>query len=227
MGCTLGPESMTPLDTVEMPPRIKRLPQNSAGYPVPWFVEWINDEPDFRIVDSRKVPIAMKRGKCWICGEKRTGPTASFVIGPMCAVNRISGEPPSHHDCAIYAAMVCPFLVNPRKRRREGGLDEHDELYQAEGFIDRNPGVTLVWSGRGWKPFDGPSVRGNPVTYFHIGAPTRVEWYKEGRPASRAEVLEAIESGLPLLQTAAEREGESAIAALDTMIKEAMPLVPS
>lgn len=223
LGSTMDPTRMTPLDTIEMPPRIKRLPVNKNGYPVPWFVEWIKGEPDFRVVDSRKVPLAIKRGKCWVCGEKRTGPTAAFVIGPMCAVNRISGEPPSHRDCAIYAAQVCPFLVNPKKRRREGGLDELDMLYQAEGFIARNPGVTLVWSGRGWKPFVGPGE----VTYFNIGQPTRVEWYTEGRAATRDEVMEAIESGLPILREAAERDGSEAVAELESMLHEALPLVPS
>lgn len=217
---------MTELGAVEMPPRITRLPVNKAGYPVPWFVEWIDGEPDFRIVDSRKVPEAMKRGKCWICGQKRTGPTASFVIGPMCAVNRVSGEPPSHHDCAVYAARACPFLVNPKKRRRQGGLDD-PMLYQAEGFIDRNPGVTLVWRARGWKPYAGPSVGRNPVMYFNIGEPTKVEWYAQGREATRAEVLAAIESGLPILREAAQRESEQALAELDELVVAALPLVPA
>lgn len=73
---------------VDMPPRIARLPVNDAGYPVPWFVAWIDGKPDFRVIGPAKLPKAVKEGRCWICGDKITGPTVAFVIGPMCAVNR-------------------------------------------------------------------------------------------------------------------------------------------
>lgn len=28
----------------------------------------------------------------------------TFVVGPMCELNRISGEPPSHRECAEFSA---------------------------------------------------------------------------------------------------------------------------
>ena len=106
--------------TIDMPGRIALLPRNKVGYPVPWFVATINGQPDFRVIRTDGIQIALKRGLCWVCGvpflrqEDR-----AFTIGPMCAVNRVSAEPPSHRDCAVYSAMACPFLATPNMVRRD------------------------------------------------------------------------------------------------------------
>ena len=44
--------------------------------------------------------------------------------------------------------------------------------------------------------------------------PMATEWWREGRPATREEVLESIASGLPILADMAKRQGPSAQAAL-------------
>ena len=31
---------------IPLPPRMMRRPVNERGFPVPWFVEWIDDKPD-------------------------------------------------------------------------------------------------------------------------------------------------------------------------------------
>src|ERR1700757_2055277 len=97
-----------------LPARIQSLPVDARGFPVPWFVEWFHadgtpfeypemsiragDYPDFRVVDSRKFGIAHREKRCWVCGGPR-GKYVAFVIGPMCAINRVSSELPSHRDC--------------------------------------------------------------------------------------------------------------------------------
>src|SRR5262245_39698608 len=83
------------------PPRIKRLPLDARGYPVPWFVAYVDGVPDFRIVDTPKIGVAWNKQRCWICGGQ-LGRYLAFAIGPMCAVNRVSSEPPSHLECAMY-----------------------------------------------------------------------------------------------------------------------------
>src|SRR5712691_10615834 len=81
------------------PGRITRLPRNKVGYPVPWFAARIDGQPDFRVIRPGGIQIALRQKLCWTCGipflrqEDR-----AFVIGPMCAVNRVSAEPPSHED---------------------------------------------------------------------------------------------------------------------------------
>lgn len=206
---------------VDKPPRIARLPVNEAGYAVPWFVAWIKGVPDFRVIGPGKLRTALDEGRCWICGERMKGPTTAFLIGPMCAVNRNTAEPGSHRECAVYAAMVCPFLVNPRKRRREGNKPAHVE--PAGHMIERNPGVALVWVTRSFQPYR--DERGGQL--IRLGEPTRLLWFAEGRVATRAEVLHSIETGLPLLADMAVRESPEAVVELDRLVRDALQLVDS
>jgi len=183
----------SPLMTVEMPERIAALPTNHAGYPVPWFVAWVDGKPDFRLMDEEKIHLAIIDRLCWICGDG-LGRWQTYAVGPMCAVNRISAEPPSHTECAVYAAQVCPFLITPTKGRREGRLP--GETKDAAGFmLKRNPGVVLLWTTRS----DPMPFRAPGGLLFTLPDPVSVLWFSEGRSATRAEVIASIESGLPAL----------------------------
>jgi hypothetical protein len=208
---------------VYMPSQVRALPRNSAGYPVPWFVATIDGAPDFRVIRANGIPDAYNKKLCWVCGQRRSAKKPdAFVIGPMCAVNRVSAEPPSHLACAIFAAQACPFLSNPNKVRREAHMPE--VLGQIAGtMIERNPGVALVYVSRSWKPFRDPD--GAPL--FNVGAPLYCYWFAEGRTATRAEVTASLESGLPLLREVAERESPDAVAALDRLYNRALTLVPA
>jgi hypothetical protein len=209
------------IESIDIPRRIAKLPRNDAGYPVPWFVAWFDGAPDFRVMDEQKLGAAIKQRRCWVCGEKIAGPTVAFVIGPMCAVNRVSAEPPSHRNCAEFSARACPFLTNPKKRRREN--NKPDEVVDPAGeMIGRNPGVALVWITRSWT-----LERVGRGVLFRVGPPVRCLWIAEGREASRGEVLASIESGLPILRDMAEQDGTDAVAALEAMTSAAMNLVPA
>jgi hypothetical protein len=143
-----------------------------------------------------------------------------FVIGPMCAVNRVSAEPPSHRSCALYAVQACPFLTQPRAKRNEKDMPEH--LEPAGLMLKRNPGVTLLWTTQRYTLFkDG---RGGAL--FNVGDPEQVEFYAEGRAATHDEIMASINSGLPILQEMAERDGPEAVAELAKMYDKAMELVP-
>lgn len=202
-------------------PRIAKLDRDQRGYPIPWFVARINGVADFRVADGEKFARAIHESLCWICGEK-LGRFKTFVIGPMCAVNRISSEPPSHNDCAAFAAQVCPFLANPKVVRRESHMPT--AVVPAAGVtIARNPGVTLVWTCERWMVV-GDGRGGN---LCKIGDPIHVAWFAEGRPATRAEVEESIRTGLPLLYDVAEKQGQAAVHALDRMHQAALRLLPA
>jgi hypothetical protein len=206
---------------------MQNLPVDKRGYPVPWFVDWINGEPEFRAMDRRKFLRAIKERLCWTCGLKLFGEEV-FVIGPMCAVNRISSEPPSHRQCAEYAAINCPFLSKPHMVRRE------DENFNAAKrpspgvMIERNPGVTLLWYTRRHQlqEIRGRQGAGDGIL-FQLGRAFKTEWYARGRKASREEVMASIESGLPLLrETAAKHDGPEGVMMLEKQINQAMRLVP-
>jgi len=180
--------------------RMKTLPRDERGFPVPWFVDWIDGKPEFRAMDQRKYVLAVRENRCWVCGEKM-GITKAFVAGPMCGINRTSSEPPCHIECARWSAMNCPFLTNPRMVRREDeNFNKTSHLENGAGHaILRNPGVAMVWVTREYEIFnDG---KGRPL--IQMGEPERVEWYAQGRNATRDEVQASIDSGLPNLEAIA------------------------
>lgn len=204
------------------PPNIAKLPLDDRGYPVPWFV-YIDPEgkADFRIIGPSKIVSAIRHNLCWVCG-KQLGRVKAFVVGPMCAVNRTSAEPPSHLECAVWSACACPFLTRPRMRRNPKGLPENAKDFVPGMMLDRNPGVTLVWGCLRYSYF-APDDRG---LLFTMGPPNRLQWFCEGRPATRAEVLYSIDTGLPFLRAEAEKDGPFALAELDAYLARTMQLLP-
>jgi hypothetical protein len=220
----------------ELPRNMRHLPVDHRGYPVPFFVQWFHadgkaaattpspengDYPDFRVTDARKMAMAHKFKLCWVCGGQ-LGVHLAFVIGPMCAVNRTSGEPPAHRECAIFSATACPFLSKPAVYRRENDLPDDPTMYKHPGGLDRNPGVAMVWMTRSYrvhKDEDG--------VLFRIGEPDEVLFFCEGRPATRAEVMHSIDTGLPALREVAALQGNEALTQLADMYAEAIALVPA
>jgi hypothetical protein len=187
-----------------LPKLMENLPVDERGYVVPWFVDWINGKPEFRAMDGNKYRLAVRNKLCWVCGGALKG-TYVFVAGPMCGINTISSEPPCHPDCARWSARNCPFLSKPKMVRREDGLHHEDgrpmshaELVEnaAGVMLTRNPGVTMLWFTREYQMLD--DSRGRPLVI--MGRPAGVEWYREGRVATREEVLESIDEGFPALE---------------------------
>lgn len=179
-----------------VPPRMRKNRIDARGYPVPWFV-WIQEDgtPEFRVIGPDKIYQAIQFELCWLCGE-RLGQNRTFVIGPMCAVNRTTSEPPCHTECAHFAVQACPFMILPAAKRREANLPENH--HDGAGIpIKRNPGATCLWTiTRGnWRLMQTPGG-----ILFRLGDPVDVEWWSHGRPATRAEVCHSIDTGEPLLR---------------------------
>jgi hypothetical protein len=195
------------------------LAVEERGYPVPYFVAWIDGKPDFRVADAQKLIECVRFSKCWLCGGP-LGRYQTYVIGPMCAVNRISSEPPSHLDCAEFSAKACPFLVKPKALRRDANIPESAQE-PAGVALKRNPGVTLLWTTRGRLT----PMRVDKGYLFRVGEPEGVQFFAEGRLATRAEVMESIESGYPLLEEGAKQEGDAAVKALAAQLAVAFALV--
>lgn len=197
---------MNASDTLKLPPmpaRIARLPRNARGYPIPFFVQWIDGLPDFRLLDGANFARCLSERLCQICGEP-LGASATFVIGPMCAVNRTNGEPPSHRECAEFAVKACPFMLRPGMERRE------DDTTRSAGtsgiFVTRNPGVMVLWTTKRWKIFHDD--KGYPLV--NLGEPRHVSWWREGRPATFAEVEESLKTGRPILHALCDTAGDRA-----------------
>jgi hypothetical protein len=215
------------VDLPPLPDRIARLPKDERGYPIPWFVAWMKDgepcadgegEPDFRVIGPRKIWTAWSHGRCWICGVA-LGVHRVYAIGPMCVVNRVTSEPPSHRDCAEFAAKACPFLTRPRQKRDRKDLPEDRSV--AGIHVERNPGAVALYETRKATPF-----RAGDGFLFRLGPPERIDWWAQGRTATRAEIEASIESGYPLLEEVARKDGAEALRALDRMRIDAMKLLP-
>jgi hypothetical protein len=199
-------------DLPPLPDRFKALPIDERGFPVPWFVDWKDDKPIFQAADPRKFKRAIRFKRCWLCGQP-LGSILAFVIGPMCGVNRVSSEPPSHRDCAEFAVKACPFLTRPLAKRSTRGMEDIETKKPAGMMIERNPGVSLLWITKSYGTFRAPGG-----VLIRVGEPLRCEFYREGRAATREEVEASVQSGLPLLDAPARAEGPAALKQLGEQV---------
>lgn len=92
-------------DLPTLPPRMRNLPVNGDGYPIPFVCAWIDGEPNFSVPDPRKLAACHEQRWCSVCGEP-LGQYKAFVLDPITAVTRIATEPPAHIECARFAAAA-------------------------------------------------------------------------------------------------------------------------
>lgn len=206
---------------IEIPPRMRKLPVSDRGYPIPWFVHYVPEtgESDFRVIGRGKLFTAHSKKLCWLCGEK-LGTYLCFTIGPMCTVNRVSAEPPSHRECAEYATKACPFLTQPRMKRNEADMPEEGRP-PGGMMIKRNPGATALWITKSYQV-----IKAEGGVVFQIGDPTEVQWWAEGKTATPEQVLASFDSGLPILEQEAWRNGKPAIKEFRRMVEESKQWLP-
>jgi hypothetical protein len=210
-------------DLPPLPARMQRLAIDSRGYPVPYFVKWIDGKPEFRVADNEKWVRCVQQARCWVCGDV-VGKYKTFVIGPMCAVNRTTSEPPCHLDCAVFSAIACPFLTLPKAKRNMANLPE---IAPATGIaLERNPGVSCLWTTLSYRVINagnGPLLR--------LGDPTSVSWYCEKRAATRQEILASVDSGMPFLRRVAQLDEDQgrhgSLKLLDQFYARMLTLLPS
>ncbi|MFH0301394.1 hypothetical protein AAFX91_30085 [Bradyrhizobium sp. 31Argb] len=105
-------------------------------------------------------------------------------------------------------------------RRNEKDLPPgHTE--PAGHMIRRNPGAIGIWVT---KTYSAVRVgHGHSGVLFRLGDPERVVWYREGRKATRAEVEESIETGLPELL----KRGEISVDELAGLRRKAEQYLPA
>lgn len=210
---------------LSMPSSIAALPITPTGFPVPWFADVRDGVADLRVIRPRGIEIALREARCWICGRS-LGTNLSFVVGPMCVVSRISSEPPSHHACAEFAAKACPFLANPKTRRNDNDLPL-DTVPAAGIMLLHNPGVTAIYTTRSFKALRPGTKHGSSDgILLTMGGLVMIEWFAEGRKATRAEVEAAVERGLPALRDLAQRQGMRAVMELNMNLDRVKKLYP-
>lgn len=98
---------------IPVPPRMRHLPKDARGYPVPYVVYVdIDGKPNFVINDSATRYRCLIDDLCSICGKKLlTG--RWFAGGPQSAFHEQGCyiDTPMHGECVRYALVVCPYLA--------------------------------------------------------------------------------------------------------------------
>lgn len=199
---------------VALPPEMARLPRDHRGYPIPAFVYFDeHGKEDFRIIKRDWREVCFGKRRCWLCGGFM-GRRKWFVIGPMCSITRTTMEPPSHRMCAEFAVKNCPFLTQPLAKYST--KEKPVTATVAGEMITRNPGVTLIWECTECEAF----ADGRGSWLITVGEPLKVTAWREGRHASRDELLASINSGLPALEEMAARQGVEGLRALARTVEE-------
>ncbi len=213
-----------PQHLIAPPEQIAALRRNQAGFPIPFFVaNQHHPDPEFWLASPVAYRKAVMASSCWVCGRRRPGGADAFVIGPMCAVNRISADPPAHPECVDYAVKVCPFLSRPEMKRHSQDLPPGTTMPGIP--ILRNPGVAGIWVCAEWQLTKIPGQG----WLFDLGEPISVSWWSRGRPATRAEVLASMTSGLPLLEEQCANDPDPDQSRIDLArdVEMALTLIPA
>jgi len=202
------------------PTRMRARPIDERGYSIPYFVGYVNGKPDFRCADQAKFAACVKFKKCWLCGEK-LGVHHTFVIGPMCVVNRVTSEPPCHLECATYAMKGCPFLKLPNAQYRLANRPE-GYVEPAGVGLTHNPTACALYTCREWH-----LVKVSNGYLLQLGEPSNVEFWHRAQLATRGQVIDAMNIGLPKLAEVAREEGPDSLAELRRMLHVAQAYLPA
>lgn len=209
-------------DTVRfqnMPTRMKGRPVDLRGFPVPWFVTQKTPDGlyDFVHIDPARLETAYRLG-LWTLSGQPLGKYVSFVVGPMCIINRVSAEPPCIPELGKWAAQVCPFLSRPLAKRP--AHDPSAEQNVPGVMVADNPGGCVVWTVKR----DG-FTRGRNRLYS-FGDPVEVTFWTKGREATPDEARAIFEARAEKLEAMARVEGDDALQAFYRMKAKAARYLP-
>jgi hypothetical protein len=163
---------------IEMPDRLKSLPTH-GGYPVPFLVMRSNDGvPDFRVTDMERWWDSVNKNLCSLCGQPNDY-WLYFIGGPI-SINdtRLFFDPATHHECALYALKVCPYLAGVRDRsERPVKIDNAEiKIHPPEFHNPHKPDSFGLGRTRGYKLV---MEQGKQLVKAHPWA--SVSWWKDGR----------------------------------------------
>jgi hypothetical protein len=116
-----------PVETVEVPPKMRLLPRDRRGYPIPFIVQRdLTGRAFFVINDSEVVSKAARQKLCGVCGQKLER-DIWLVGGPGGAFHEAGAfiDGPMHKACATYALRVCPYIAGRYSKRVDEALAKH------------------------------------------------------------------------------------------------------
>lgn len=135
----------------EIPKSLSHLKIDKRGYPIPYFVGYINGEPEFRLTDARKQHKCIEKKLCGICGKKITSGVYVFISGILGYTNRISSDPAMHESCARFSLEICPHLHFEKTDRRENGIEHIKQ--DVAGMVLTKPKILMLARADKYKDF--------------------------------------------------------------------------
>ena len=94
------------------------LPLDERGYPIPYFVQMVLGQPDFRYSDPKKKAVCRKWKKCWICGDFLFSNDFWVITGPIGLRNQTVSDEPMHEECARFSLIACPHMQYQKAERK-------------------------------------------------------------------------------------------------------------
>lgn len=148
------------------------------GFPVPWFVAYVDGKPDFRMIDPKKMQYALEQDKCFVCGKKHIKGLYFFITGPMGLANGVHSDCPLHLDCAKYSLQICPHLFFERTQRNEtGDLYKYVSATTGQAGIKEKPSELYLIKANKYKTIPGPE--GGRLIKFNV-VDFEEFWYENG-----------------------------------------------
>jgi hypothetical protein len=186
---------MIDLRSVPVPERMRHLPRDPRGYPIPWGV-YVDDhgKAHFTInLDERRMRM-LRASLCSICGRKLLR-GRWFVGGPLSAFHERGAyiDPPMHHECAHYALTVCPYLALPsyqgRVDMRTLAPDDPTLITIDNSMLPERPDIFVCAMATGQKI----TQRGYVVPKRPF---LRVEYWRNGAQIEHAEAVPRVSERL-------------------------------
>jgi hypothetical protein len=187
---------------IEVPPKMRMLPKDKRGYPVPWIVQRdLTGRPFFVMNDQEKVGACVRRKLCGICGQKLER-DVWLVGGPGAAFheNGVFLDPAMHKACAVYALRVCPYIAGRYTGRVEAAFLKHGKwdprmgVVFDESMIPEQPPFFVLGRTRraGFLASEAGTFRVVPVRPW-----LEVEFWHHGRRLDEAEARERLAASEP------------------------------
>lgn len=102
---------------ISIPERMRHLPLDRRGYPIPVIVTTKGGQPQFSINDLDVTNRMIAEDRCTICGGKLF--RGRWLVGGGLSALAHDGkfaDAPTHQECVYYALKVCPYLAAPNWR---------------------------------------------------------------------------------------------------------------
>jgi len=111
------------MKAVPIPERMRHLPVDPRGYPVPVIVAVKDGKPEFSVNDMDITTRMVRQDRCTVCGGKLF--RGRWLVGGGLSALGFNGkfaDAPAHDECTHYALQVCPYLAAPNWRTPIGKI---------------------------------------------------------------------------------------------------------